>query len=278
MTKMNFVIRVSSTTACAILVITIISLISLLFPTQTEAKIDPKSIVGIWLFNEGGGKKVKDSSKNGNDGDLMSDPKWVEGKSGKALEFDFALNNYVIVPLAHSDSITVVMWAKYKALPTGNSGLFHAQATQDPGGAPATKIVGIWVENSKLLWGRLIQPGAATVNFPKNKGLAQDKWHHIALTADEKSKKGKLWLDGEGVAEVDYNGKLDNFAFAKIGRQGTESWSGVIDEVAVFNQALAEDDIKSIMNKGLEAALAVEPPGKLAVTWGQIKSQIPNSQ
>lgn len=248
-------------------------IISLIFIAQSEAKIEPKSIVGIWLFNEGGGKKVKDSSKNGNDGDLMSDPKWVEGKSGKALEFDFALNNYVIVPLAHSDSITVVMWAKYKALPTGNSGLFHAQATQDPGGAPATKIVGIWVENSKLLWGRLIQPGAAIVNFPKNKGLTQDKWHHTALTADEKNKKGKQWLDGEVVGEVDYNGKLDNFAFAKIGRQGTESWSGAIDEVAVFNQALDEADIKSIMNKGLEAALVVESSGKLATIWGRIKAK-----
>jgi hypothetical protein len=264
---MNFV-RAKSTLLCIGLII-----FSLMFIAQAEAKIEPKSIVGIWLFNEGGGKKAKDSSKNGNDGDLMSDPKWVDGKSGKALEFDFTLNNYVIVPLPHSDSITVVMWAKYKALPTANSGLFHAQATQDPAGGPPTKIVGIWVENSKLLWGRLIQPGAVIVNIPKNKGLTQDKWHHIALTADENSKKGKQWLDGEVVGEVGYSGKLEKFAFAKIGRQGTESWSGAIDEVAVFNQALEEADIKSIMNKGLEAALAVEPSGKLAVTWGGIKNK-----
>lgn len=216
------------------LAITRVSLIviAMMFTARSDAKIDAKTAVGIWLFEEGKGDTAKDSSKNGNDGKLKTNPKWVDGKLGKALEFDFATNNYVIAPIPQSHSITVAMWAKYKALPTANSGLFHAQATEDAGGAPATKIVGIWLENSQKLWGRLIEPGGNTINFPKNKDLSQDKWYHITLTADEKSKKGKEWVDGEVVSEVDYGGKLGNFAFAKIGRQGTETWTGVIDEVA----------------------------------------------
>ena len=49
---------------------------------------------------------------------------------------------------------------------------------------------------------------------------------------------------------------------------------GIIDEVAFFNVALGEDDIKDIMNNGLPEALgitAVEPGGKLTTIWGAIK-------
>jgi len=45
---------------------------SLLFVGSSYAKIDTKTIVGLWLFNEGKGDTAKDSSGNGNDGTLKS--------------------------------------------------------------------------------------------------------------------------------------------------------------------------------------------------------------
>ena len=62
--------------------------ISLMLTGQSSAKIDQETIVGMWLFDEGKGEVTKDSSGNGNDGKLMNGPKWVDGKFGKALEFD----------------------------------------------------------------------------------------------------------------------------------------------------------------------------------------------
>ena len=50
--------------------------------TQSDAKIDPKSAAGVWLFDEGSGKVAFDSSDNGYDGKLMGNPKWVDGKFG----------------------------------------------------------------------------------------------------------------------------------------------------------------------------------------------------
>ena len=55
---------------------------------SSDAVLDPETIVGIWKFDEGKGNTTKDSSGNGNDGTLMEKPKWVDGKFGKALEFD----------------------------------------------------------------------------------------------------------------------------------------------------------------------------------------------
>ena len=51
------------------------------------AKIDPDSITGMWLFNEGKGGTAADASGNGNDGEIHG-AKWVDGKFGKALEFN----------------------------------------------------------------------------------------------------------------------------------------------------------------------------------------------
>lgn len=60
--------------------------------------------------------------------------------------------------------------------------------------------------------------------------------------------------------------------FGATNVSGTEPVQGIIDEIGIFNQALSEADIKSIMQNGLErAALSVKPIGKLATVWGNIK-------
>ena len=51
-------------------------------------------------------------------------------------------------------------------------------------------------------------------------------------------------------------------------------FNGLIDEVAIFNVVLTQDDIKSIMAGGLLASsTAVSPSGKLATVWGVIKTR-----
>jgi len=55
--------------------------------------------------------------------------------------------------------------------------------------------------------------------------------------------------------------------------QWGEFFSGIIDEVTTFNIALADDDIETIMAKGLEEILSVEPSDKLAAIWATIKAQ-----
>ncbi len=55
---------------------------------------------------------------------------------------------------------------------------------------------------------------------------------------------------------------------------GTVYFNGVIDEVAIFNVELEEEDIQTIMNDGLERAsglTAVDLSGKLISTWGNVK-------
>ncbi|HGE70796.1 TPA: hypothetical protein ENX78_08175, partial [Candidatus Poribacteria bacterium] len=65
--------------------------------SSSYAKLDPKTCVGMWLLEEGSGKKAIDSSGNKNDGDIIGNPKWVDGKFGKALQFNGS-TDYVALP------------------------------------------------------------------------------------------------------------------------------------------------------------------------------------
>lgn len=45
----------------------------------------------------------------------------------------------------------------------------------------------------------------------------------------------------------------------------------MFDEMILFDVALEEGDIQSLMDNGLEATLAVDPVGKVATVWGDVK-------
>jgi hypothetical protein len=45
-----------------------------------------------------------------------------------------------------------------------------------------------------------------------------------------------------------------------------------MDEVAIYNIALSEDEIRFCMEKGLTEALSVAPEFKLTTLWSKIKS------
>ena len=66
-------------------------------------------------FDEGQGKAPKDASGKGNHGKFENNPQWVDGKHGKALEFDGS--SHVVVELSDSlaeltKDFSVNFWAK----------------------------------------------------------------------------------------------------------------------------------------------------------------------
>jgi hypothetical protein len=99
-----------------------------------------------------------------------------------------------------------------------------------------------------------------------------NEWHHIALVYDGKTVN--YYLDGSSEVSDDLAGNIKQTADPVImGHNENNEWySGLLDEVAIFNAALNQNDIQTIMNKGLENALTVDLSGKLAITWANIKS------
>ena len=70
-------------------------MISLMFMGQIQARIDSKTIVGMWLFDENSGRIAIDTSGRGNNGKLVNQPKWIKGQFGSALQFDG--NNFMSI-------------------------------------------------------------------------------------------------------------------------------------------------------------------------------------
>jgi len=242
--------------------------LSLVFCLQVYSMPSP---VALWQFNEGAGTVAGDSTGNGYNGTLRNDPQWGDGYSGGGLWFTFAGGSNVIAPVPYLNTLTIMMWAQYTDTPTTNIGLLHVQAGEDENADPGSKIIGIWVENTGILWGRIIPDGVGNVNLPKNAVMEANVWNHVALIINADSGKATQYLNGEAIGEVDYSGTMTAFTFANIGRQGNESWEGGIDEVALFDQALTADEIKEAMSNGLGGVSAVSSNDKASSCWGEIK-------
>jgi hypothetical protein len=248
----------------------------LLMALPSLAEIDPKSITGMWLFNEGKGGVATDSSEHGNDGEIHG-AKWVDGKFGKALEFDGA-SNWVEVP--HSNTVgfkagvsfTITLYFKGTKVAGALVGKNYEDTSQ---ALPWYLLWNGGGDNKVTLY---LRDGAST-SFRANgtTEIGDDKWHFVVGRADADAGKASIWIDGKMEAEADFNTK-DGYGTGEgvfhIARHYDRYTAGIIDDVALFNVALEEEDIKALMDDGVETAAAVEPVNKLTTTWGRIKQQI----
>jgi hypothetical protein len=84
-------------------------------------------------------------------------------------------------------------------------------------------------------------------------------WHFTAGTYD--GSRVRTYIDGKLVMEQAVSGDLTpNDKSFRIGHREWSShwWMGMLDEVAVFNRALSEDEINTIMEKGLKGAMSAD--------------------
>ena len=248
--------------------------IFLLIALPGLAKIDPDSITGMWLFNEGKGNTAKDSSGNGNDGEIHG-AKWVDGKFGKALEFN-GTDNWVEVP--HSDTVgfeagvsfTIICYFKGTRVAGALVGKNYEDTSQ------VLPWYLLWNGDSDNKVTLYLRDGAST-SFRANgiTEIGDDKWHFVVGRADADAGKASIWIDGKMEAEVDFN-KKDGYGTGEgvfhIARHYDRYTEGIIDDVAIFNVALEEEDMNNIMDNGVETAAAVEPVNKLTTTWGRLKN------
>lgn len=217
-------------------------------------------------FDEGSGDKVKDLSGNGNDG-TINKATWVKaGRIGSALLFSGS--GYVEVAhsksLSITDAITVMAWTN---LTVGGSG---EQAVVSKGQWAANDLPYEFTETpSGVIFWQMYDSGGRDGCQPGTPPAGE--WHHVAGTYDGKVFKG--YVDGKLGSEWGYIGKMpENTASVTIGMRSKSKdclFNGMIDEVAIFNRALSEDEVKGAMG-GIETA--VEHEGKLATCWGNIKN------
>ena len=257
-------------------------MICAIFVSLSIAQIDPECVVGMWLFDEGAGKVAGDSSGKGNDGEFFGKPEWVDGKFGKALEFD-GESAWVQIPddpsLRVTTDVTVMAWIKPERYTFPG---VDWQGVVAKSNNPRSYNIYTEVSGQFLL---SIHSGGIHVCGSSGLKLPLDEWSHVAGVAEAAKAGGKmrLFTNGELTKEMpsaalkDLPGDSDKNDVV-IGRTWEDQrfFGGLIDEVALFNIALTDEEIKRIASNGLEKGIglvAVEPSSKLAATWGRLKNE-----
>ena len=247
-------------------------LIGCLLPHNSSAEIDPETAVGVWLFDEGIGNVAADSSGKNHEGTLNG-AKWKEGKFSNGLEFDGG--DWVSIPstpeLQIGEELTMIAW--FYATNIGDWRQLIAKDLEyllriDPPHEQNKMSAFVHLDNGG--W-----ESRASAHVPET-----EKWTHFAATYDSRANNDQLvvYVNGVRAGSITRNGNsAGTDAPIEIGRWNTGSYFvGIIDEVAIFKDVLIEDDLQTIMDKGLDEALggvsSVDPSNKLATTWGNLKS------
>ena len=247
---------------------------SLILTVHTYAEIDLETARGIWLLDEGKGNVINDSSGYENHGELQGG-KWVDGPDGAPALSLNGQNDRVIIPDTDSlyleEAWTITAWAFVNK---AENGYGHILGKRPAAGTIAnyafrTSPNGAQWETyfARDGWKGIWKQGT----------VQKDTWLYMTATYDGEDTL-TIYENGTVIASEGGKGKpapRDN-APVNIGgweNNTSETLNGILYEVALFDVALTEDDINDLMEKGLETVLAVEPSGKLATSWADIKSR-----
>ncbi|GII85544.1 hypothetical protein Ssi03_35340 [Sphaerisporangium siamense] len=198
-------------------------------------------LVASYGFNAGSGTAIADDSGHSQAG-TATDTTWSNsGKFGKALSFN-GTSSWVTVPdspsLRLSDGMTVMAWVNPTVLDNWrqvlmkefNGGLSYA----------------LYASNGSQPNGWAVNTGGTEGSVDSSQNIPTGTWSHLALTYD--GSKLAFYLNGTKTGEANLTGALRaDGGPLRIG--GNSAWgeyfSGLIDEVRVYNRALSASEIQN---------------------------------
>ena len=215
-------------------------------PEETDPP-DP-SLILSFSFDKLVGDRVIDHSQHGNDGTLVGNPKLVNGKFGKALEFN-GESDWVEVP--HDDSLTVdenvtVMAWIHTARHGGPKGSLW-QGIIAKGNNP--RSYSFYTEAN----GGLHLSVSDFRGVDRSDGKVKlNEWQHVVAQVDDGIHR--YWINGISAGNFPVNAQLPGRADQApvlVGnthdnlpaRASNRQFLGSIDEVRVWNRALSEAEI-----------------------------------
>jgi len=239
---------------------TLLLMLATLLIFANMACADGANLVGYWKFDELSGRIAADSGDNKNDGELIGSVDWMPGggQLKGAISFDGTDNTTCIRILTKGmtpKAGTIVLWARL-AEPQSKNGragfgfLFGARGKHDR--------LQLYVNEFDTMLNLAI---GATFNTAENiVKLNTETWHHIALTWD--GTNYAVYVDSVLKTDGRYVRLVTLEPTANIGNNGRfpdQAFHGIIDEVAVFDQPLKENEIAGIYHQGV--SLFVVAPG-----------------
>jgi hypothetical protein len=225
-----------------------------------QVVVQPHSalVMGLHLpFDEGSGTTTADTSGNNRNGTLAGGVTWISGKLGQALQFDGATGQVTAPNFTLTPQFTVAFWFKATNPPDG----YHYMFSWGP--VSTVNSINVWFyENGgpATTWLRTdIQDatGADQTNFSdvKDANLVDGQWHLYCATVA--SGVGlTVYVDGNSritVPAVVVNSIVPNtqvFIGGRSDNNANRHFTGGIDDVRIYSQALAATDVTALYTGG----------------------------
>jgi FlaG/FlaF family flagellin (archaellin) len=223
-----------------------------------KTKIGPENqypeLVAYWKFDEGSGTIASDSSLYGNNGTFSSNaPNWVDGKYGKALNFN-GYSRYVSVgnsSIFRLQNLTITAWINR----TGNNEWarivsktnYYTSSENDKSGwnlllADSNSGYGVYFVINKSSTNTLCGTNAADAKTQLN------KWYFVAASYD--GSVARLYLNGTLVSSatcqdsINYVPGIRNVSIsAQWSDDNSCYFPGIIDDVRIWSRALTPEEI-----------------------------------
>jgi hypothetical protein len=232
------------------------------FGTLPEIAITDPTLVGWWKFDESTGTLALDWSGHGNHGEFQGDPQRVAGQIGGALEFDGSgdiLSCGRDPSLAIVEAVTMTAWIKVDVL-----NLDHKVGGNQDGSNGGYKMTVF--SNNKVEFEIRDAGNASTLNRDVAGGTTLETgiWYHVAGAYSHGDGYIRTYVDGELDRELQTMNELGAspgtfYIGCEPFNTSSYNFTGVMDDLRLYNRALTSDDIKQTMRGELDLAWNPEP-------------------
>lgn len=199
-------------------------------------------LVAAFGFDEGSGTTTLDSSGGGNSATITGATWAAAGRFGRALSFD-GVNDWATVNDTASldvTRVTIEAWVR----PSTLSGWRTAVLKEQSNGL----AYALYAHDNAPRPSAYINTGGPDREVQGSAALALNTWSHIAVTYDGTTMR--LYVNGAQVGTRSVNGTIIATSGAlRIGGNAVwgEYFTGLIDEVRIYNRALSQAEIQTDM-------------------------------
>ncbi|HYH01113.1 MAG TPA: LamG-like jellyroll fold domain-containing protein [Terriglobales bacterium] len=234
---------------------TVLSFCLLFWLSTTAFSQNTPGLVAAYGFNEGAGNSITDVSGNGNNGTISGAIWNTSGRYGAALSFNGSTSR-VNVPDSSSLDLTSGMTLEAWVRPSSVSSWRTVLLKEQSGGL----VYGLYANSNSNRPSVHIYTSNED-DIRGNTRLGLNTWTHLAATYD--GTVLRLFVNGTQVSSRTFGGSILTSAGA-LGIGGNSVWgeyfSGLIDEVRIYNRALTAAEIQTDMNTAVGGTPPPPPP------------------
>ena len=241
------------------------------FTTRSEVPLSADPNLVVWYtFNEGAGTNVVDWSGQGNHGKIFGNPQWAAGYEGTSL--NLGTRNYVAIQNFHYDNAAGLRGVAVCAWIRTNTGASQIIASFDRNEYWRLQINGEVATPGQVGWHLYNDQGQN--DYGSITRVDDGQWHYVCGVFE--NGRSTIYIDGEPEPSSVMGSTLgrgrdirygyigtgsESTSFNAIPRTPEDYFDGEVDQIRIYDRALTQDEIVTMMRVNPLMAWGHQPSG-----------------